>query len=141
MKSKLEYLMRSENLTAITLARKLGIQPSAISHILNERNKPSFVLVVKILKAFPYINPDWLLLDSDKIYRDDVEREVNAADDATPSFEVDVDDEKNIEFSAQKLNVENDERAIFSFSDNSAKKMQRVIILYTDGSFESFIAK
>ena len=35
------------------------------------RNKPGFDLLQKILRRFPRINPDWLLLDSDKIYRDE----------------------------------------------------------------------
>ena len=76
MKSKLEYLLQSENLTATSLARLLEIQPSGLSHILSGRNKPSFDLVVKILRAFPKINPDWLLLDSSQIYRDAIDDEV-----------------------------------------------------------------
>ena len=44
------------------LPKKLGVEASAISHIKSGRNKPSFDFVVKILAAFPHINPDWLLL-------------------------------------------------------------------------------
>lgn len=46
------------------LAEMLGINPAGISHILKDRNKPSFDLLQKILRRFPQINPDWLLLDS-----------------------------------------------------------------------------
>ena len=69
MKEKLEFLLKNKGLTATSLARLLEIQPSGLSHILSGRNKPSFDLVVKILKAFPDVNPDWLLLDSTEIFR------------------------------------------------------------------------
>ena len=63
MREKLLNLMKSEQLTASKLAELLDIQPSGISHILGGRNKPSFDLVQKILRRFPQVNPDWLLLD------------------------------------------------------------------------------
>ena len=141
MKSKLEYLLRSENLTATTLARKLDIQPSGISHILSGRNKPSFDLVVKILRAFPHLNPDWLMLDSDKIYRDDVMSGEVESVTATPSLETQPLDFENIEISTRENFEKNENYSIFPVAENSGKRMQRVIILYTDGSFESFTAK
>ena len=70
MREKLLSLMRSEGLTSSRLAELLGIQPSGISHILSGRNKPSFDFVQKILRRFPTINPDWLLLDQGPMYRD-----------------------------------------------------------------------
>ena len=53
MKAKFEFLLKNKGLNATSLARMLEIQPSGLSHILSGRNKPSFDLVVKILKAFP----------------------------------------------------------------------------------------
>lgn len=141
MKSKLEYLLRSENLTATTLARMLDIQPSGISHILSGRNKPSFDLVVKILRAFPHLNPDWLMLDSDKIYRDDVLLGKAKSMEATPYVDESQLTIENIEISANEKNQKNENNSIFSFAENSAKRIERVIILYSDGSFESFTAK
>lgn len=69
MREKLQQLMNAEQLTASKLAEYLGIQPSSISHILGGRNKPSLDFVQKILQRYPRINPDWLLLDSDEMYR------------------------------------------------------------------------
>ena len=61
--------MKSEGLTSSRMAEILGIQPSGISHILAGRNKPGFDLLQKILRRFPRVNPDWLLLDSEQMYR------------------------------------------------------------------------
>lgn len=73
MKEKMLDLMKSEGLKPSQLAEMLGIKPAGISHILAERNKPSFDMLQKILRRFPRLNPDWLLLDSDKMYRDDID--------------------------------------------------------------------
>ena len=70
MREKLLDLMKSEGLKPSQLAELLEINPAGISHILAGRNKPGFDLLPQILRRFPRINPDWLLLDSDKMYRD-----------------------------------------------------------------------
>ena len=85
MREKLLSLMRSEGLTSSRLAELLGIQPSGISHILSGRNKPSFDFVQKILRRFPTINPDWLLLDQGPMYRDTADSAADANSQATQS--------------------------------------------------------
>ena len=142
MKAKLEFLLKHKGLNATSLARLLEIQPSGLSHILSGRNKPSFDLVVKILKAFPDLNPDWLLLGSEQIFRADVapttssrEEYVNA-DALSPSLPFDAS--QNIEISEPKKIVENDFAPIFSTPKSSGKKVSRVIVLYADRTFESF---
>lgn len=68
---KIARFDENEGLKPSQLAELLGINPAGISHILAGRNKPGFDLLQKILRRFPRINPDWLLLDSDKMYRDE----------------------------------------------------------------------
>ena len=69
MREKLLDLMKNEGLKPSQLAEQLEINPAGISHILAGRNKPGFDLLQKILRRFPRINPDWLLLNSDKMAR------------------------------------------------------------------------
>lgn len=83
MKAKLQHLIKSEGLTASRFAEMLEIQPAGVSHILAGRNKPSFDLLQKILRRFPKINPDWLLLDSEQMYRDGWDGSGNATGSAT----------------------------------------------------------
>lgn len=74
MKEKMLDLMKSEGLEPSQLAELLGIKPAGISHILAERNKPKLRHALqKILRRFPRLNPDWLLLDSDQMYRDNTD--------------------------------------------------------------------
>lgn len=71
MKEKLLAFMEREGLRPGQLADQLKINPAGISHILAGRNKPGFDLLQKILRRYPNINPDWLLLDSKQMYRND----------------------------------------------------------------------
>lgn len=71
MKEKLLALMQNEGLKPSRLAEMLEVNPAGISHILAGRNKPGFDLLQKILRRFPRINPDWLLLDRGPMYRDE----------------------------------------------------------------------
>lgn len=69
-------LMKHEGLKPSQLAEILEVNPAGISHILAGRNKPGFDLLQKILRRFPQINPDWLLLDSSQMYRDEPSRHI-----------------------------------------------------------------
>ena len=142
MKEKLDILLKNKGLTATSLARILGIQPSGLSHILSGRNKPSFDLVVKILRAFPDINPDWLLLDSEAIFRTAADepgdtplfRDLEATQESVPFGS----NETNIEFSESNAEAKNDVPHIFHRSQNGRKDVERIVVLYTDGSFDSY---
>lgn len=79
MREKLLDLMKNEGLKPSQLAELLEINPAGVSHILAGRNKPGFDLLQKILRRFPRINPDWLLLDSAQMYRTDAEARLTAA--------------------------------------------------------------
>ena len=53
--------MQKEGLSNAEFAEKIGISTSSLSHIFSGRNKPSLEVVMRIHKACPYININWLL--------------------------------------------------------------------------------
>jgi transcriptional regulator with XRE-family HTH domain len=61
MVDRIQLILKVHNLTASRFADEIGVQRSAISHILSGRNMPSLDLIQKILRRFPEINSDWLL--------------------------------------------------------------------------------
>lgn len=69
MREKFLDLMKSEGLRPSQLAEILEVNPAGISHIIAGRNKPGYDLLQKILRRFPRINPDWLILDEGPMYR------------------------------------------------------------------------
>ncbi len=147
MREKLLVLMKNEGLTSSRLAELLGIQPSGISHILAGRNKPSFDFVQKVLRRFPRINPDWLLLDSEQMYRDLPEENSQPSENALfpDTNEVNPNEQQNREQQTTSQVTATSVGSPSSWavpnlsnakSDNRAIK--RIIVLYHDHTFESY---
>ena len=139
MKDKLDILCSKYNLTASSLAKALGVEASAISHIRSGRNKPSYDFVVKILRAFPDVNPDWLLLDGEEFMRTG-ESSITPSSPLFPEFGAASSFEpvKNIEISQSSAELKNGDVGKNLFSKIGGKELKRVIVLYADGSFESY---
>ncbi|MBQ8778315.1 MAG: helix-turn-helix transcriptional regulator [Alistipes sp.] len=144
MREKLQKLMASEQLTASRFAELLGIQPSGVTHLLGGRNKPSFDLVQKILRRFPHINPDWLLLDSEQMYRADAEL-TNELPNQTSNevAETPVNVEKisaaqNTTISEGSTSANNSIERLATIGAVNRKNVKRVIVLFDDHTFESF---
>lgn len=144
--------MKHEGLKPSQLAEMLGINPAGISHILKDRNKPSFDLLQKILRRFPQINPDWLLLDSTQMYRDE-HTGIPQASAPTSAMQLPIDSDlfgsagtDDAEVPAVKTNRREPEAlaaADQSIADQfpvsrTGANVQRVVLFYDDQTFESF---
>ena len=152
MREKLLKLMKSEKLSSSRLAEILEIQPSSISHILSGRNKPSYDFLVKILRRFPTLNPDWLLLDAEQMYRSNEELDRHINDTNTQSSQTTGSAEKMIVNSKNVLNPKNESSqnstnrpieniAAVANIATDGRTIERVIVLYTDKSFEAYYLK
>ena len=63
---RLKEILKNQSINASEFAKKINVQRSSISHILNGRNKPSLEIVTKIFKEFPEIDVEWLIFGKDK---------------------------------------------------------------------------
>ena len=143
MREKLLNLMKSEQLTASKLAELLDIQPSGISHILSGRNKPSFDLVQKILRRFPRVNPDWLLLDKDEMYRTiDIEPQPATSQSiSTEELDETMQQSPASGMTASATNSTSASTPAQQIAAAYAPKngnVKRVIVLFDDHTFESY---
>lgn len=156
MREKLLDLMKNEGLKPSQLADILGINPAGISHILAGRNKPGFDLLQKILRRFPRISPDWLLLDEGPMYRNSERAEVNPTSNENPTASKNNISEQK--FSPGELfapNPLNDApisgtgmpapptepsvpRPAVGRSGNHPAAVKRIVILYDDDTFEAY---
>jgi transcriptional regulator with XRE-family HTH domain len=68
MKERIIQLLDLEQLTPSKFADIIGVQRSSVSHVISERNKPSFDFIQKTLKAFPGLNAEWLILGEGSMY-------------------------------------------------------------------------
>ena len=80
MLKRIALILQTQNLTVSQFADRIGVQRSALSHVLGGRNNPSLDFVTKILRTFPEIRSQWLLFGEGKMY--DAMAEVRPAEEA-----------------------------------------------------------
>lgn len=155
-KDKIEKIMQVENLNSAQFATEIGIQGSTLSHILNGRNKPSLDVLKKIMNRFRTINPEWLILDSGTMYRQEKHSQTPTLFDSIEENQLKSDDygskisSKNdsvFDINQKKADVQS---ALSQISPSLApahdlnlkveppRSVKRIIIYYTDNTFEEF---
>ena len=106
--NRLKKVMEYEQLSASTFADKVGVQRSSISHILSGRNKPSLDFILKVTTEFSNVDIKWLL-------------------NGTGSFPK--NEETNFTSTPSLLNMN---------SKTDGKKIQRIVVFYSDGTFDEY---
>lgn len=122
MKSRIRKIINEKNLTNSEFSEQTGIPKSGLSHILSGRNKVSLDYVLKILKAFPEIDTDWLLTgegNSEKLNHEFLEKKDNIDKRVSVT-------ESTIKTKIDKQNKEKD------------KTIEKVIIFYNDNTFKVY---
>ena len=115
---RLEKVIHYYGLSASAFAEKIGVQRSSISHILSGRNKPSLEFVLKILSSFPEVDLYWLLNGKGSF-----------PNDQDSGFKSD-----GLKKDPGDLNISDPPNV----KSNSKKSIERIIIFYSDGTFDSF---
>jgi transcriptional regulator with XRE-family HTH domain len=152
LSAKIELLIQTKKLSASQFADTLGIPRSSISHILSGRNKPSLDVVQKILIAFPEIPAEELLDDkrdlsistpAPKAAPSPIASTPSLFDAVTPSAPEsprNISPEQTIVQSNLRRPRESNPKASQPVAapaptTHLAKKIERVLIFYTDGTF------
>ena len=112
MLDRIKYIMNLYDISAAQFAEAIGVPRSTISHILSGRNKPSLDFVMKILDAYPKVNPEWLLTGKQKelTSNDNASRDLNQI-------------QNNITTKESEASV------------NTSKKIKRVVVFFEDGTY------
>ncbi|ULB33865.1 MULTISPECIES: helix-turn-helix domain-containing protein [Proteiniphilum] len=145
MKDRIKLIMEKENLTPAKFADKLQINRAIISHILNGRNNPSLDVVTKILSEINCINPEWLINGTGKMYKDGYKSELISKD---PDLfnQVEIKPDKVPEIVEKPKDFELKHAVNYhQISENKHveqvkmidKKVTRIIIYYSDNTFET----
>lgn len=112
---RLKKVMAFHHLTASLFADKIAVQRSSISHILSGRNKPSLDFILKVTSTFEDVDIYWLLNGKGSFPKVTESKQTATT---TPSL----------------LTPEQP-----SNSNSSNKKIQRIVVFYSDGTFEEYI--
>lgn len=147
LNKRIEQIIIDKGLSPSYFADTIGIQRSSISHILSGRNKPSLDIIQRILKIFPDIDRDWLLFDSEipqqntpQINR---QQPVNQANTSQSLFEQTPREspksfltEPDVVKSSVNMPIKRKIERPTVPSVSSDKQIERIMIFYTDGTFE-----
>jgi len=151
MKDRILAIIQEEEMTNAKFAQEIGVQSSSISHITSGRNNPSIDLISKILNRFPGISPDWLLQGKGKMYKYQNEEQTSQSiekptqsdlfssnvQSVTNESAAQVPSEKAQESPSEPLNRLSDESPA-PYANRSEKRVEKVIILYSDKSFTEY---
>lgn len=141
MKERLQQFLNEESLSPSKFADEIGVQRSSISHILSGRNNPGYDFIQKILKRFPNLNADWLIIGQGKMYKTELQAslfdtvpEKQDTDVHPPVTEVkNLPDEKEI-----KKEASAEEKEIILNTAIQDKTIERIVIFYSDKSFHEY---
>jgi len=155
MKGRLQNLIKAERLSASKFADRIGVQRSSISHILSGRNNPSMDFIQKVLKVFPHINSDWLLLGKGEMYnaslhptifevssQNDLQKKAESDNNLSENKQVTTDKPVNLSTSESNLSDINkvEDKILASQEDKvvikkSEKEIDKIVVFYKDRTF------
>ena len=122
---RLKIIIDYYETSAASLAEKIDVQRSSISHILSGRNKPSLDFVLKVLKAFPEVELYWLLNGVGEFPKE------SKLVEPTPTL-----------FSSNENNITAKEITKITKVINPPEKMEddieRIVIFYKNGTFKNY---
>jgi len=152
MMDRIKKLMEKRGLLPAQFADEIGLKRSSLSHILSGRNNPSLDVIMKIKSRYDEVNTDWLLFgaglpvgkedktrksENDELIEPVLQETKKAGGQQLLSFETDdskvtlkqaVPTALDKPFSSSTVSHENDKPA----------KAVRMVVFYSDQTFESF---
>lgn len=151
IKDRIRMIMEREKVPPRVFAETIGVQQSTLSHILNDRNKPSLEVVMKVHQTYNYVNLEWLLYDKGEMM-------ASTANTITPSttngdFQPSLFDESSINSPKESITPENRKEIPLRSTENApkeivkqeiryiekpARKITEIRIFFDDNTYETF---
>ena len=130
MKDRIKQYMDYKSISAGELSSRLDVQRSNISHILNGRNKPGASFIEKLLLNFPDLNARWLLTGDGEMIENIVSNEDQV-----------VSEPKSISLNDTPNNLLNKPQLTNSLVTVHDKPIDKIVLLFSDGTFTDFNKK
>ncbi|WP_080056520.1 helix-turn-helix transcriptional regulator [Spirosoma aerolatum] len=159
---KIKQILIDKNLTPSYFADEIGVQRSSISHILSGRNRPSFDIIQKIIRRFPELGYEWIMeedaygsstMNQPSTHSNRIGNSARPATDRVPNGQPSFysygsqpsvrSQRTEIPPVSQHLQTvaepaDSVVEPIISSSMSTDKKVERILIFYTDGSFKEY---
>ena len=135
-------VMDREGLTPAKFAEEIGIQRSAMSHIMNGRNNPSLDVLVKILERFTYVDSDWLLFGKGNMIRNLIQNEPDLFTNTPinpPEVQVVPENRKEIRVDTPENGVKQPVIERIIREEKPSRNVSKIMIFYSDNTFDTFV--
>jgi transcriptional regulator with XRE-family HTH domain len=116
---RLKKIMAYYQLTASSFADRIKVPRSSISNLLSGRNKPSLEFVMKVIREFNEVELYWLLNGKGQFPDSQT---------TTPAVR-----QKPVSVQQEYPEIKKEEN-----SSSPSKKIERIVIFYTDGTFREY---
>jgi len=144
MLNRIKQIMEKEKLSPTQFATEIGVQRSALSHVLSGRNKPSLDFMMKIKARYPEINLDWLLLGKGKMTGSSVKKV--SEEPSKKAAEPERTETKDLHFRVKQDQVDEtrEEKAIVvgkkeeKTETRENDEPKKIILIYPDDTYETY---
>ena len=166
-RERLLKLIADNNMSAKQFAAEVGIQAGTISNIVNGRNNPSLDVMQRVLNRFRTLSSDWLILGVGNMYRTEggkenrengeakekqlqQQQQIPGLGDATTSPQHSIEEPSPLRpqtISAPAISREmqplasTKKQQTAPMEQPAAKRIERIIVFYSDGTFDEITAK
>ncbi len=146
MVQRIQTIMEHYQMKAAQFADAIGLQRSAVSHVLSGRNKPSLDFILRIKKRFPEIRLDWLAMGSGDMFEENGSPQKQSSDlftsaqGAANGVEYG-DSTGNFDDKGKLQQMEEEEMAPYFSKESFTAQVEQVMILYADGTFRTYRAR
>jgi len=148
MNTRIVKILTNEGISPSKFSDKIGVTRSSISHILSGRNKPSLDVITKILTNYKNINPEWLILGKEPMYKENIQASLFDNDNTFLKEKEEVTINENAEKPINKQTEDikkketkiEEKKEIEPSKTNKvlSKKVEKIVTFYTDKTFEEY---
>lgn len=139
MVTRIQELIKELGLSPSQFADEIGVQRSAMSHLVSGRNNPSLEFVMKVLKRFPQVDTEWLLTGSGSMTGS--EKAVEQAVVSSPELFRDIPElppvREEVKVPYEKTGPAKTPKPRKEAAGE--KEIERIIIIYNDRSFREIL--
>jgi len=142
--ARIRKILETEKMSPSRFAEEIGVQRSSLSHILSGRNYPGYEYLLKILKRFPSLDANWLLMGEGEMYKSDKQTVDKGNKELFPDNATGYTEkteslpDSSLEYEFQHKNVEEKEWANGDKGIGNDRFIIKIIEFYSDHTFNVF---
>lgn len=134
---RIEIILDYYSLSASVFADKIGVQRSALSHLLSGRNKPSLDFIMKVNENFPEVDLYWLLNGIGDFPKNEGASKNSAP--SSPAPDIKTENSSNSDLFTEKDSTPLKNQDIVSgIKTEEETDIEKIVVFFTDGTFKSY---